>query len=391
MTDTSARPHRVPDAAAHQKIAHALVSRSIPDKTSGAPSGSSGSATSRVPMLDATRFIAAAGVVWVHSITPGSPTEIMHGLGTFGVPFYIFAAVYFMTRSMYRDPAKSLASYSAGRLYRVYLPFLAWCVIYLAMSNVIAMISPADHPHEYPHWYHLYVGTKNHLWFLPYMVMLCIGGAVLVKMIRKIPALRWPTVVLLALMGAASIFLPRPAWVTLDPTQPMYPESDFWVPFFRILPVPFWGLALALAWAPSGRKLTTNTTVALVGVATVLTSVSMQWVIGLFHTEFQDMTQSQIMLERLLRGGAGVGCILMATAPWRNWFITGMASLGRYSYGIYLSHILILRLITFKLDRILGQHPVTHDVVSFVLAMPLATLFSMAMARFRVTRWMMGE
>ena len=68
--------------------------------------------------LDAARLLAVYGIVWLHAVR----SETLLGwqvLGRFAVPFFVFAAVFFVFEGLRRQPARGLAHYGQSRIVRL--------------------------------------------------------------------------------------------------------------------------------------------------------------------------------------------------------------------------------------------------------------------------------
>lgn len=67
-------------------------------------------ANERNHTLDAARFLAALGVVWVHTVESPAFSNLTV-MGTFGVPFYVCVAMFVMRGQLARDPSLSVPGY----------------------------------------------------------------------------------------------------------------------------------------------------------------------------------------------------------------------------------------------------------------------------------------
>src|SRR5690349_11297936 len=67
----------------------------------------------RIDAIDAARFVAILGIVFIHSVE--TPQLVRLGyIGTFGVPFYLFASLFFQARAFRRNPHRPLDQYIAA-------------------------------------------------------------------------------------------------------------------------------------------------------------------------------------------------------------------------------------------------------------------------------------
>ena len=111
----------------------------------------------RLELFDAARLAAAIGIVWLH--TPRS-VQLAHWslLGRFAVPFFSAAAVFFVIDGLRRQPHRSVRQYAFNRFQRIYVPFLAWSVIYLVFKWVKSLALP-DQPNDFPGVEAFWTGT----------------------------------------------------------------------------------------------------------------------------------------------------------------------------------------------------------------------------------------
>ena len=325
--------------------------------------------TSRLALLDAARMVAAIGIVWVHA-AQSDAGKLLYPMGTFGVPFYTFIAVLFMARALTRDDRKTtLGHYVFSRLGRVYVPFLFWSLIYallLAFKHFVA-----GQPIVIPHWSIIYTGGHEHLWFLPYLMVVTVIGAVLVRLLQNDSAARWLTVSVLVASGIFLCFIPEPAWIA----QRAY-DVETWRYAFRATPTVCWSLALALATSTGGRIPRSAPMLAVGG------AILMALALGLQH--FYGSIKA-------LRSLAGLGLVLIALMPLCSPLWERIGRLGRYSFGIYLSHVVFLRVIVLWADRYGWAPSLTLDVISFVIAFAGASVLSVLLHKSKYTRWTVGE
>src|SRR6267142_6600505 len=84
--------------------------------------------------LDAARAIAACALVWIH--TAQSSLSRFHVLGRFGTSFFVLAAVFFLFNRLGSSPPPPFGTYALKRFRRLYIPFLAWSLIYLLIRDL---------------------------------------------------------------------------------------------------------------------------------------------------------------------------------------------------------------------------------------------------------------
>lgn len=326
-------------------------------------------ASPRLALLDVMRIVAALGIIWVHAAT-SEAGKMLSPVGTFGVPFYTYLAVLFMARGLTRrDQQRSLGGYIASRLYRVYLPFLFWSVVYLTLQETKGFIET----HRLPNlsWRVLYYGGHEHLWFLPYLMIVTIVGAILVRGLHDRKALRIPTIILLLATGAAACLWKEPTWVAKR-----VEDIDFWKYAFRALPTVFFSIALALGTASDGKLPKSTAPIATGGAFLFILALLLQ------------ISEGPL---KVLRTCAGLGVLLVALYPIHAPLTERLGRLGRYSYGIYLSHLLFIRIVAMWTARWDIPSSLTLDLFTFCFAFIGASVLSVLMSQSKYTRWTLGE
>lgn len=328
----------------------------------------------RLGLLDSARLLAAAGIVWAHVSATESGAHLypaLSPLGTFGVPFYLFVAMLFMARGLTRDPHKTLRQYFLSRLLRVYVPFLAWSAIYVLLAEAKFVLQDG-HLHSQP-WSTLYAGGHQHLWFLPFLMVMTMLGAILVRLLKHRPHLRTAVAIGFIIGGAIIGFVPEPGWISLRG-----PDGDleFWRFAFRALPSACGATAFALLFAMKGSLPRTTAPLAITGaIVFVLALLAMHWLEPL----------------RPLRGLAGFGLVLVALLPARVGALEHVGSLGRYSYGVYLSHVVFVRIFVLWAQRF-GLEPTAWLIaMEFAVVLGASLALSIVLSQSRYTRWLLGD
>ena len=314
------------------------------------------------------RLFAAVGIVWMHA-AGSAQGQMLFPLGTFGVPFYTLVAVLFMARGLSRDTELPLSRYIASRFQRIYIPFLFWSLIYVLLAEAKLIVT--DQTMQLPHWSTLYAGGQQHLWFLPYLMVVTIVGALLVRGLMNAARLRYLAIALLIVGGTVLAALPEPAWVAHR-----VQDRELWSFALRGLPTACWAIAIALAFCVGGRLPRTPGWLAIVGSVVLVCTLAAQPFFG--ATSF-------------IRGLCGLGCLCIALYPMRSSGLEWIGVLGRHSFGIYLSHVLFLRVIAVWTQRYDIAPSLSLDVMSFVIALSGGLILSMLLSRSRWKRWTLGE
>lgn len=286
--------------------------------TAGHPAGTeagtragAGPAPPRLAALDLGRFLAAFGIVWAHAGAPGA--EIGYtALGLFLVlTGYLAVGSYLRAQS-----AGSGRGFWAARARRILLPWLAWCLVFRLLHEVVG-----EHPFRLlSEPFSLLIGPAIHLWFLPAAMLALVFVPALAGDMRSRAALgraMAALVVLSALLGMvhgatgplAGIVLPAP-----------FPQWAY------ALPIYLWGVLHALALRLGAARIT---------LAGALLASAATWAVAPGLASVQ-MALSALVFEGLrhltLRGrAASAGLVL-----------------GSLAFGIYLMHP-IFTLVAYKL------------------------------------------
>lgn len=321
--------------------------------------------------IDVVRFFAAAGIVFVHA-AKSEPFLRWGNVVRFAVPFYLFASLYFQSASLRKKNDRTFLQYVAGRFKRLYLPFLAWSVIYFLARNGQRLVTRRDGGVETDIGL-LWRGVHYHLWFLPFLLFWSLVlAAVHYGILSRNRKFRWPLIITAIIAGVVFALIPRPSsWDEVFPS-PTYAYVQYWLS----LPAVLW--ALAFAWFMTAGP-TLYTVPHSLGVAgLVLTAICCLW-------------QGFVGHVRLIpRGLTGLGTILAALAPWNGTFLSPLAALGKNSYGVYLCHVLILetlRTVTKKLN--IGVSPAS-DIGLFIATFVLSLIFVQILSKSSKTAWLNG-
>jgi peptidoglycan/LPS O-acetylase OafA/YrhL len=319
--------------------------------------------------IDVVRLFAAAGIVFVHAAK--SPAFANWGnVFRFAVPFYLFASLYFQSLSLRRNTHRSLPKYIAARFKRLYLPYVAWSLIYLVARD-IERIKIKDLGLVPLSLGQLWKGTEYHLWFLPFLLGWSIILAVTYwALLRQNRAWRWPLIGVAVAAGFFFAYATMPVWDEVF-DNPQYAYVQYW----RALPATFW--ALAFAWFMTMGPVAYAVS-PLVGIAGIVLAVVC------------SLKQAMQGIQLVPRGLTGLGCMLAALAPWRGSATSVLASLGQNSYGVYLCHVLVLEMIRVATKHNHLAPSAALDIVTFVLGFTGSLGLVFALSRSRWLAWLNG-
>jgi surface polysaccharide O-acyltransferase-like enzyme len=332
---------------------------------------------SRNELIDVVRLIAAAGIIFIHAARSdffagnADGSRDLRNIFRFAVPFYLFASFYYQSSSFRRNPHRSLGQFLLGRFNRLYVPFLAWSVIYLLARDLKRVF--LDHAGLVPLTPGLlWKGVEYHLWFLPFLFAFSVVLALIRALIlRHDPRLRFPLIALAIAAGIVFAQLPMPAHWDEVFDNPTYAYVQFW----RSLPAAFW--AMAFAWFMTMGP--------VVYVVPPILSVA-----GVGLALFASLWQVVSGLDLVMRGLSGLGCMLAALGPWRGPILARLAAYGRNAYGIYLCHVLIGEIVRAVADKAHMETSPMLDLLIFAASFAGSLALVQLLARSRWTAWLNG-
>lgn len=315
--------------------------------------------------FDLGRLAAIYAIVWIH--TPRS--EMLAGttsLGRFAIPFFVFAAIFFVFESLRRHPERTFGQYCKSRLLRIYVPFLAWSGIYLLFKGAKSLLLP-DQPNEYPGIELLWKGSFYHLWFMPFILMVSLVAFLVAKMVS--PRRHWCPIVALLCFVAAVLLASLPL-----PMTPSEASREYLFLIFNATPAVLMGISLAILSGPAG-KLFEHRGATLFGLLLFLGTM-----FGVFY----------LGRGRLPETFAGLGFMFMSLASMRTTWVVRFARLGRLAYGIFLSHLLLIKVAEAVASKIRVSTSWEVDLGIFLFAALGSTLLAWVLSQWSPTRWLVA-
>jgi len=323
------------------------------------------SSTARRPFFEFARLLAAVSIVWLHTMR--SP-EMLDStvLGRFAVPFFTAAAVFMICESVARGRRKTLAEYTRNRFVRLYVPFLAWTVIYLAFKLLKGKLAPGQ-PNDFPGIEVLLSGGFYHLWFLPFVFVVSVitFAAVRNRMGNSVAETRMA--LLSAMAGGLLAVVPPPSqWIAAGKW------AEYW---WTALPAAFWGISIAVFVRHAGKPYQQSQLAPIAGLAIFALATAYTWHVG-----------RSLIAENV----AGIGFLIFALAPWQGTAIRRLATLGVLAYGIYLSHLLFIKsceAVATKLDMPVN---VSLDLAIFAISVLCSVLLTWLLSKASTSRWLVA-
>jgi hypothetical protein len=319
--------------------------------------------------LDAARWIAAYAIVALHALR--SPAlEPWRVLARFAVPFFVAACVLLVLEGVRRHPQRTVAQYARGRFVRIYLPFLAWSAVYLAFKMVKGRLLP-EQPNDYPGWNILWMGAFYHLWFMPFILVVSLLACLVGKATAGDQRRRRGAAAPAALAG---LLLALPPVATALARHGEYAQLVFGA-------APAALLAVAIGCACRRGAPCLPLPLAVLFFAASLLSL---WIFG-----------RGVLLENV----AGVSLLLLALRPAAEekgispifaTFLHRVAQLPPLAYGIYLSHLLPIKVCEACAAKLHLPVDGKLDLAVFLISVVASTALAWGLYKLRPLRWLVA-
>lgn len=285
-----------------------------------APAQDSLEATTRERLVgvDAGRYVAVIAVMFIHGSTGTTPGRVLDALARFAVPFFFVVSGFFLSH-----PGASLAKAILRALRRAAVPFIVWMLAYLVWFR--PAVSDFSHVGFYVRLL-VFGGPAYHLWFLS-SLGLCSVLLLLCMRAKLSTALLVSLAVALYAVG-----------LLLGSYYPLITGGGRFR--FDMRSGPFFGLPFMIA----GHLLARTRPMVSLPVALAIMGVGGGLQIG---ETIATGHWSGIRGRDLVIGTApfGIGAFLTAHALPSGPVVRGLAVLGRYSLGVFCSHVLVLELV----------------------------------------------
>ncbi|MBC7784040.1 MAG: acyltransferase [Burkholderiales bacterium] len=320
---------------------------------------------SRSKNLDGMRGLAILGVIWLHAAA-----TLPEGAGMFAVPFFVIVAMVMTARSVVRHPEQSTAAYVGKRIARLYPAFLFWCLVYEAIRQAKALQTGGIGSIRID-MRGFVGGTYEHLWFVPFLLLATMIIVPLVKLTsRSVPAQR--TVAVMVIVAAIILsILPVPPQIQMLEGPWKCIRASYWA-----LPAMLTGIAIAMLGMNRRAELRVPPALGYAGIVLLVASTAVQW----------HATDPWLPAATL----GGLGALWIAMSGIASPLLPRMAWLGAMSLGIYLSHVVFLRVLVIVCEKKQIGAGAAVDVIGFVLALIGAIAVTWTLSRSRWTRWTVG-
>jgi peptidoglycan/LPS O-acetylase OafA/YrhL len=335
--------------------------------------------TDRIAMLDALRFIAAIAIVWQH--TPeSSQLNPFSRLSVFAVPFFVMAGVFFVFAGVRRNPQRPTSEYLLGRFRRIYVPFLVWSVIYLAIRDLKHALLSHQSSVEFSPGI-LIGGSAHHLWFLPYMFVISVVAFALAKLVVGRPTTERVMAVALCIVGIAAGFGSPTFFAKLiDGAKAADQETlaSIWYVCDRgwnMVPAVLWGAALGAIFPIIPARIWSNRAIGIIGLGVSMVCIAIAL------TPYRTILSDNV---------AAVGLVALALSRWTTATVNQLAKLGGLAYGIYLCHVMFIEGMQAVAARAGYTGRWWLDAIVFPAAAIAAIVLTWVLSRWSWGRWLMA-
>lgn len=312
-------------------------------------------------LLDAARLLAAYAIVWLH-VPRSAALASSTALGRFSVPFFTAAAVFFVWESLGRGRSRTVVQYAGNRVLRLYVPFLAWTAAYLLFKVAKLWLAPLQ-PNDFPGVEVMLVGGHYHLWFLPFIFVVTLAVFAIGKKIVGNGIFEGRLAIVAAMIGTA---------LAVAPVPQSGMTAELW---WMALPSAFLGLTLAIAYRHGAQRLMESAAATWLGLAATLLGTGYVWIFG-----------RNTLAETI----AGLGFFIFALGKWDGPLLRRLATLGPLAYGIYLAHVLFIKICESVATKLHWSATPLLDVGTFLVAATGSTLIAWLLSRHRYTKWLVA-
>jgi surface polysaccharide O-acyltransferase-like enzyme len=304
--------------------------------------------------------IAVLAIVWIHTLRSESLAPAITA-GRFAVPFFVAAAVLLVVRSVTQNPTRDFLHYAKARTRRLLQPFFAWSIVYWCFKLAKQILLPQA-PNDFPGWEALILGSAYHLWFLPFLWAVSLFSFAATKAVCRFKQEKL----------AATVSVTLAILVCLMPaSQARFSWDGIWY-MWLALPAVLGAFSLALVWVDFRQLFTGGSTQLFAAATFTLATVTLD------HQTREPFAESL----------AGLSWLLLAISTPSSGPLDRLRRIAPVVFGIYLAHLLILKIAESAADELRIPIGPASDVVIFLVTALGTGCLAWAMSRHRYLRWM---
>lgn len=329
----------------------------------------------RSPGIDAVRFIGAAAVVAIHTVSPhhvnfGLTSQgIIDQLCRWAVPFFFISSGYFLVKKSARA-RKMIGDY----LRRIVPMFAVWALFYVAITK--GGLSRLSNP-DFLVWVLVTGGPGWHLWYLPallssFMIVILMRQA---RLSVAAMLIFGATIYIIGLsQGSYYALLNDPLLFTPDRLIPYPPILDGRNGCFPLIFVVIGVWLAETGWQPTrmGAFL-----ICLAGAGLHCANAYWLDLNRIFPFHRNDFLPGTILF--------GTGAFLIAQQLQPVLPVRLLAQVGRFSLGIYAIHVVFVLVI----NRIFSQDDLTAGVIKWAFVLVSSTLAVIILGRIKLLQFLL--
>ena len=211
------------------------------------------------------------------------------------------------------------------------------------------------------------MGACWHLWFLPFILVVSLLAFAVARLALSRPDLAPRLMAASLLCGWGLMSIPPGNWLA--------GIGEYWEIVGNALPSVAWGLGLAIACQLLGTGLLKRPAATLLGAMLLVGGIACVWQFG---------------RSRVCETLAGLGMLIVAMAPIEQRWCRRLAGFGALTYGIYLSHVLWLKVIEILAVKAGMPDALPRDVAIFLATAAASSVTAWLLSRRPSTRWLVA-
>lgn len=298
------------------------------------------------------RFVAACGIVWIHTVE-SDPLKSSVALGRFAVPFFTVASIWLLSQSLRRKPELKWTQYAASRTVLLYGSFLLWNAIYFLARWLKHRFFHAGMPLSW-NIAILWVGVAEQLWFLPVLLVASLVAFPIFRAGIGRPRVAMMLAILFAILAVLACFISPPPYVR-DPGTNSVVRAVYY-----LLPAVLASISVALINPTLERVLKSPVVTAAAIILFAITSYVML----------------SLVRSPAWEAAGGLSAFVVCFTPLRAKWIDCLGKIGAFAMGIYLSHVLWVELLQAVAHRPGHAPAVWLDFAVAIASVLLALLTS---------------